>query len=337
MGILLIRNCLTRDTLCKTVITMFLFHDHTRTAVHRLVSILLLSGLLWPYTTQAVEQSTDLQEFTRPPALYFSTKTPNVVRPKVHEKKGSSKLYRQASDFRQGALVITQLWYPFIRQLLWTNQSLPSDANIVLQYEKSAKDSAKVATTYGNTITIYDRYTGTDAHQRTGGVLIHEMVHLLQHNYMHIRAVWMSEAIADYIRFAYYEGWGINRFLKKTHQAIAASPNGVRERFRENFHQDFDEKGYTFSSEPVHAAGMLHMIATWYYPGIVEHMHRVIAQKTAEGHGFSNVAYSDELYQLTGRTLDQLWCEYIARASGDRNKLHRCYPQSWSEYLLDFW
>ena len=280
----------------------------------------------------------------------------NNFRPNVKESNHSSKEFEDAQALRNKMASTVREWYPRLRGMLWTPEKLPTDDTLVLEYrENPAKGTVFAYAVKPNKIIIYDRYTET-GDKATGGLIIHEMVHLLQNSYRNDRASWMSEALADYFRYAVFDAISFEKFLKITRESLKIPKNSpihgyysdehledslplaklpiehvdISEKFRRmecpdcraESYTGFLERGYQYYHDPVHAAGMLVMIEHYYYPGFVYQLHRKLFESVQQNQPFTNVELSALLMNLTNKTLDELWCEYMARVN--KTSISRC-------------
>ena len=161
-------------------------------------------------------------------------------------------------------------WYPRLRNLLAGPGAMP-----VTEMKLSVKKSDKgVAFASGRRVVVMSGWI----EKRPGdvGLLIHELAHLVQGYPAKKGPSWLTEGIADYARWAIYEG-----------RPLGAFPRG-RER-----------KGYEMSYQVT--AGFLFWLESGRAPGIVRRLN------TAMRGG----AYSPELFeQHAGAGLDALWKEY---------------------------
>ncbi len=161
-------------------------------------------------------------------------------------------------------------WHPRIVNLLPTKGFDPP-RRVVLRIRKSDKG---VAATAGRRISVMSHWV--DKHPDDVGVVIHELVHVIQ-SYPRGNEGWLVEGVADYVRWAIYEGKPQEWFPR---------PRKVKGY----------ERGYRV------AAGFLLWLETDAAPGIVKKLN------TAMRRG----AYSPEIFKKeTGKSLDELWAEYV--------------------------
>ena len=237
----------------------------------------------------------------------------------------SSSLPAELDD----VLALTQEWYPRLREMLWTKESLATDSviHVYLRDEDPEGKNAVARVTVDNTLVIYDRYlkqirAGAADPQKavSGGVIIHELTHLLQAKYRNDRRHprWLIEALADYYRFSVFESYTIHTFLKHTQDA--KKTGNIEVHFKALFCrlqgdntpcQTFQNEGYLYHHQPIHAAGMLVMIEHR-FPGLTKKIHR----KLFETNSFFDNDMEDFLYAETGKGLQQSWCEYMALVDG---------------------
>jgi len=161
-------------------------------------------------------------------------------------------------------------WYPRICNLLLENGAEVYD-EVFFNIEKSDEG---VGATVGNTITAYSGWI--TKHPDDVGMLIHELTHVIQ-RYPNPEPWWVTEGIADYIRWAIYEGKPLEWFsVKKT------------------------DSGYTDGYRVT--AGFFLWLESGAAPGIVRHLNRAMRAQN----------YNDKLFEeLTGKTLSELWKEYL--------------------------
>ena len=164
-------------------------------------------------------------------------------------------------------------WYPRIDNLLATKGFKPS-RSVKLTIRKSDEG---VAGTSGNSIVVSSHWI--EKHPEDVGLAVHELVHVIQ-AYPNGQPGWVTEGIADYIRWAIYEGKPQSWFPRPQ------KPQGYKDTYRV-------------------AAGFLLWLESDRAPGIVKKLN------TAMRHG----AYSDELFaDETGQSLDALWDTYVAES-----------------------
>ncbi|MCM8529175.1 MAG: basic secretory family protein [Lentisphaeraceae bacterium] len=161
-------------------------------------------------------------------------------------------------------------WYPRIINLLPTKGQ---------EYAKTVKLKIKktdegIAYASGNTVTVCSGWI--EKRPEDLGLVVHELVHVLQ-AYPGGNPGWLTEGIADYIRWAIYEG--------KT---------------QKDFHKPREKQGYKKGYQI--SAGFLLWLETEYDPGIIKKLNTQMRKGQ----------YKDELFkQYTKKSLDELWKNYI--------------------------
>ena len=195
------------------------------------------------------------------PRVVFGEATPVTVA--VHSEVPA--LLDWAHETR--ALLVT--WHPRIDDLLRT-EGFTVTHSIALNIEKSDEG---VAETSGDVITVFSHWI--EKHPADVGLAVHELVHVIQ-AYPSAAPSWITEGVADYIRFAIFEGKPQSWF------PVPAAEQGYK-------------SGYRVT------AGFLLWLESEISRGIVKTLN------TAMRRG----AYSDELFKSeTGRLLDELWQDY---------------------------
>jgi hypothetical protein len=186
-----------------------------------------------------------------------------VVTLDVSEAPGSKKWAEEARR-----LMIE--WHPRIANLL-PSRGFEPPRTITLKMSSTYKG---VAATSGEAITVSSRWI--EEHPEDVGVVIHELVHVIQ-AYPKNDAPWLTEGIADYVRWAIYEGKPQEWF--------------PRPREKQGY-----KKGYR------DAAGFLLWLERDRAPGIVNRLNRALRGGT----------YSDEIFQkAAGLPLAELWNLYV--------------------------
>jgi hypothetical protein len=165
-------------------------------------------------------------------------------------------------------------WYPRICNLLPTKGFVVS-REVHLRIRKSDKG---VAGTAGNKIVVSSHWI--EKHPEDIGVAVHELVHVVQ-AYSNADPGWVTEGIADYIRWAIYEGKPQSWF------PISDKRRGYRD-------------GYQV------AAGFLLWLESDFAPGIVKKLNTRMRQGKYEDRLFEKVA---------GIKLDELWKGYVEARS----------------------
>ena len=161
-------------------------------------------------------------------------------------------------------------WQPRICNLLPSVASEVSN-HVELVINKSEKG---VGGTLGNKIGISSGWI--KKHPEDFGLVIHELVHVIQ-RYPSPKPTWVTEGIADYIRWAIYEG------KEQTWFPFPDEKHGYK-------------KGYRV------AAGFLLWLESDLSPGIVKQLNTAMRQQK----------YTDEIFRdRSGKPLEQLWDEYL--------------------------
>lgn len=163
-------------------------------------------------------------------------------------------------------------WHPRISNLLPTKGVNPPQRFIL----KLCKSDAGVGGTSGTTITVSSHWI--EKHPDDLGLVLHELVHVIQ-AYPSGEPWWLTEGIADYVRWGIYEGKDQPWFPRP----------------QEN--QGY-KKGYRV------AAGFLLWLESDIAPGIVKKLNTAIRRRT----------YSEGLFKAeTNQSLDELWKMYITQ------------------------
>jgi hypothetical protein len=168
---------------------------------------------------------------------------------------------------------LCEQWYPIIHRFLATEDWTPPK-EIKLVFKKELKVPAYAS---GSTITISADWA--QKHPDDFGCVIHELTHVIQ-QYPNQRGKpgWLVEGIADYIRFWKYE------------------PEVPRPRV------DKEKASYRDSYRTT--AAFLAWITWKYDKRIVRKLDKALREGT----------YSDAIFgDVTGRSLDALWEEFVAR------------------------
>jgi len=170
---------------------------------------------------------------------------------------------------------LIEQWHPRLLNMIPTRDfEVPSDIALVFR-----KGDSGIAWTSDNRITVMSGWIG--AHPDDIGLVFHELVHVVQ-CYKSRLPGWITEGIADYLRWAIYEGKPQSWF------PVSNKTNGYRDSYRV-------------------AAGFFLWLETDRCPGIVNRIN------TAARKG----DYNDAIFsRLTGASLESLWADYMA----DRKK-----------------
>jgi len=164
---------------------------------------------------------------------------------------------------------LAERWYPIVTERLQANTS-PAPRNYKLIFKNVMNNPA---TTGGRVMNI--NVPWIDKHPDDWGMIIHELTHAVQEYKLRKtrNATWLSEGIADYIRYFEFE------------------PEKPLARFRDKTYRD----GYRT------AAAFLNWIAQTYDERLIEKLHAHLLADT----------YTDEVFQeITGRPIEELWTEY---------------------------
>lgn len=207
--------------------------------------------------------------------LACSTGAPVQAKQPPHEVVVTLDIAGVADDpgmvrWGQEAKRLIERWHPRICNLL-TSKGFdpPTEVRLVIKRQDKGVGHAS-----GRTITVMSGWI--KKHPDDLGLVIHELTHVIQ-RYKKTPA-WVTEGIADYIRWAVYEGKPLSGF------GCPDQPKGYT-------------KGYRA------AAGFLLWLESDLGPGIVSRLNS--AARRGE--------YTDDLFQqATGRPLDALWEMYRA-------------------------
>jgi hypothetical protein len=182
--------------------------------------------------------------------------------------------YSQARDLEawaHKAADIVAEWHPRIAQMLASEGFRPP-----MRVKLIFREMDGVAGTAGDTIYISAQWIR--AHPDDFGMVIHELVHVVQAYPPGNRdAGWLVEGIADYIRFFHYE----------PHVKVHIDPQ------RSNYRKD----GYRV------AGAFLDWIVRTHGPDLIRKLNAALRKGK----------YRDDLFkELTGKTPDELWADFIA-------------------------
>lgn len=176
----------------------------------------------------------------------------------------------ELSEWGEKGRGLLEEWHPRITNLL-SSPGFTPPARLSLRLKKSDKG---VGATSGTRITVFSNWL--EKRPDDFGLLVHELVHVIQ-RYPRMEPVWVTEGIADYIRWAIYEGKPQEQF------PVPGEPDGYK-------------RGY----QP--AAGFLLWLETDPAPGIVRRLNAAMRDST----------YTPEIFEdATGRDLDTLWADYV--------------------------
>jgi hypothetical protein len=109
------------------------------------------------------------------------------------------------------------------------------------------------------------------------GCVYHELVHVIQNYGLRVSG-WLTEGIADYLRWAIYEGKSQDWF------PFTDKPQGYRDSYQV-------------------AGGFFLWLESDRCPGVVNKLNTALRKRT----------YKDESFfkEETGRTIDELWADYV--------------------------
>jgi len=179
----------------------------------------------------------------------------------------------ELQSWGEKAQAIATEWYPRLANLLPTEGMSPP-RTVTIEIKRSRRG---VASTSGTVIHLSSHWF--EQHPDDVGAVVHEVVHVIQ-SYRHSGPGWLTEGIADYLRWAIYEGKPQSWFPR------SKKPKGY-------------EEGYRVT------AGFLLWLEGGRSPGIVKRLN------TAMRRG----AYRETLFkELCGEELDELWNEYQSLA-----------------------
>lgn len=177
------------------------------------------------------------------------------------------------ADWGKQAGKLCEEWYPKLAALLASDGYAPHyRVRLVLQQDKKG-----VAGTAGDTIYVAAAYVRE--HRDDFGMVIHELVHVIQ-AYPKYEHGWLVEGIADYVRFYHFE------------PAAKLPPiDRARAKYRD---------GYKTSAQ------FLAWVVATYDKQLVVKLNAALRQGR----------YTDELFsQATSHSLDDLWAEFVQSPS----------------------
>ncbi|MCE9553551.1 MAG: hypothetical protein K8T91_09280 [Planctomycetes bacterium] len=167
-------------------------------------------------------------------------------------------------------------WYPIIAKMLESN-GFRAPRNVTLIFHK---DMPVPAATLGTRVHCNARWLQQTLEGEAIGAIIHELVHVIQH-YGRMRVgnpnpVWLVEGVADYIRWFHYEP-----------KTLRPHPDPARAKYTDSYRT---------------TAAFLNYLVEKHDPAMVAKLNE--AMRTGR--------YHDELWkQFTGKSVDQLWAEYV--------------------------
>jgi hypothetical protein len=216
----------------------------------RLLAVLLLAAL--PLTAFGVDKT---KASEKPKAVKVTVD--DTETPELKEWTGKAK-------------ALVEKWHPLIADLLKSDGFRPAD-NVKLVFKKEMKG---IAYTSGQTITISAHWV--KAHPDDWGMVVHELTHVIQ-AYPGEAPSWLTEGIADYIRYFHYE---------------PKTPLGP-----------VDPRKDTYKDGYGTAARFLAWVEQKHDKEIVKKLNAALRRKQ----------YHDKLFvKYTGKNADQLWDLYLA-------------------------
>ncbi len=175
------------------------------------------------------------------------------------------------ADWGNKAKELIEQWHQRIANLIPT-KGIDVPAEVWLKIRKSNRG---IAGTSGARITVSSGWI--ERHPEDIGCVFHELVHVIQ-DYKGGDSGWLTEGIADYLRWAIYEGRSQDWF------PVTDKPQGYRDSYRV-------------------AAGFFLWLESDCSPGIVNKLNTALRKRT----------YKDESFfkKETGRTIEELWADYV--------------------------
>lgn len=171
-------------------------------------------------------------------------------------------------------------WYPRMVNLLGSESYEPT-RELGLKFRNSKEG---IAHTVGNQITVTSQWVKD--HPEDVGLVIHEMVHVIQAYPPRSGPGWITEGIADYLRYAVYEGRPLEWF------PTSADPKGFT-------------KGYNLT------AGFFLWLENGPAPGIVARLNAHMRRGT----------YHEDLFkEAGGKPLLELWQDYLSHQRKIRSR-----------------
>ena len=179
------------------------------------------------------------------------------------------------AKWAEQAKPVAEAWLPRLVNLLAVPGSGAVPDNIKVTVTPAYKG---VAAASGDRITMASEWVREHPEDAVGA-LIHELVHVIQ-GYPGGSEHWLTEGIADYVRWGIYEGKPPGYFPRP------GKPQGYRDAYQV-------------------AAGFLLWLESGEAPGIVRSCHAALKAGR----------YTQELFRTaTGKSLDELWRAYTAAA-----------------------
>ncbi|MCL6271371.1 hypothetical protein M3P05_15730 [Sansalvadorimonas sp. 2012CJ34-2] len=211
--------------------------------------------------------------------------TVQAIRPKVtaivHKSSKTSFKDEDNAWFMERVTSMAERKYAELSRFLPVSKMRSSDDAFKIVFKGNSKSTkGTFADVYGNEVRIYDLYMDLPQEERSLGLLVHEIAHLLQAPYRDYAPHWMMEAISDYFRYTYQEEQNIYWYLATTREKLdemkseikkqeAAVNNGKPDSYRKLERarkelDDFKRIGYRDNPRvPVHSAGLLALIDSY--------------------------------------------------------------------------
>lgn len=227
-----------------------------------MTAVVLSADSAWSQTSSATSSQASKE---------ISPTIPEVLHSE-YGKRMSVKL-EGASDpveaaWAERAKEMVLLWYPIIATYLAT-PGWQGATEIVLEFQ----DIDGVAHAAGNRITISTRWI--KSHPQDIGMVLHELVHVIQQYPPQPQHGWLIEGIADYIRFWHAEPSGKPKILR--------SKNHYRQGYRVT-------------------AAFLAWIQEEHLPLVIQELNLLLRKGS----------YADDWFEKrTGKNLDSLWNEFL--------------------------
>jgi hypothetical protein len=177
----------------------------------------------------------------------------------------------ELADWGEEARDLMVKWHPRFANLLASKGFTPPNRmEFILQ-----KSDKGIGGTSGNRIVVSSHWI--EKHAEDIGLVAHELVHIIQ-RYPSPQPGWVTEGIADYMRWAIFEGKPLDFF------PVSLKEQGYRDSYRVT-------------------AGFLLWLESDQAPGIVRRLNAAMR----------NRAYDDAVFEkAAGKPLDELWKEYQA-------------------------
>ncbi len=175
------------------------------------------------------------------------------------------------ADYAKKAQTLADTWYPKLVAML------PSDGFVAPQTIQIVFDPKYdgVAATAGDRIVCSTRWFST--HPEDLGAIIHELVHVVQHYTTGERPGWLTEGIADHLRWFMYEPAGAR-----------PHPNPEKSKFNDSYRT---------------TAAFLEWAQSTYDKDLIVKLNAACRE----------ARYSDDLWkQYTGKSMDELGAEWKA-------------------------